>query len=799
LLTPPPLCLHLTPLQLLDNGYEYHPITKIQGADLRAHVEYHNGIEVPCAKTLAELEAAKQKAKDPVTPCKRKADGEPEGQSASKRAANAVDQTGGPVAPRHIGGLLSASAQEDDGPASKVPSPSPQAEDRSPAANGDDAEDDELASPAVEEKLPPIPTGASAPDAFGFRLVTKRKINSEVNNRIMLPAIFDFEDWEIGFRDSTNDSTRKGTKAKRGKYLNKPGSNTFHFDRSVLGYDATAYEEGDLDEELVKKHGLHPKYGVFMKLSVNNEEPPKPFVSGKKPMVFHTPEGLALQLSRSVQLDRAEQHVERLAAKSGLRNALISFCETEKIDGESIRPLPEEVEKHRNLMLEGYVNTGIPQADSTTEGVAAEGGAPVAEGLFSLLEAMTQVDAQEEARAAALSVTPRRATVSRSFDPVRDVFVGAEVPVLSPRQSIQPENPLSLFADIATAGPSQTGARHGDVVPSYQRPPPAAQAAYGQPPASQQEHRATYYDWPMQPPPLAPAMYPQLPGPPPPPPALLPPDQQGPYHEPAMLPPPPPQVATAYAEPGAIDPRLYEAAAPEQMGVPPHAAPNFLQTALNPPAHLQAKPPAAFSYPGPPRVPPPHHGTPSEMPRVPFSNPAHGTAPPGLPALRPSRSQPSLMDEGQSEPSYGPSRQMAMPNHGPYYPHNGPHFPAQEQPLHYPQHYPPTHGPPPPPPPHPMMMGPPGYQEPPHGMHPHLQGPPTRQPGPFQTGPPGRPPPGPGVHHMPPYHMSNPHAGHTPLQPGPPMDPPHTQHYGPQHQPLPPPLGPGETPTSRHR
>ncbi len=741
-------------MQLLDTNYEFRGISKEKAADLGAHVEYRNGIEVPCAKTLAELEEADGKLKSPTTPTKRQAEGEPEGQSALKRPASATDEPGPAAVPRHIGGLLSAILPPDEegvhsmGGDSKLPSPSPQ-----PAA-GDSPEElldtdaAAQASPFDDEKLPPMPNGASEADAFGVRIVNKRKLaNIEVNNRIMAPALFEFEPHEIGFRDSTNDKTRGATKAKRGKFLGTPNSNTMHFDRNLLAYDVTLNDDGDLDDELIKKYGLHPKYGIFLKTSVNQEEPPKEFVSGQKPVVFITPDGKTLATSRSVAPARLDERVQLHTTRLALQTSLLQLCQAENIEAEAIQPPNEAVEEHRRFMLQDYaaekgaVETG-GEADEEAEAAASQT-------IATLLEAATTADA-EEARAASAAVTPRRPTISRSFDPVRNAFLG---PKPSPPP---PAEKLSALVDIALS-----------YRPEYRQEPaaseampltfPAAMSAGAPPlsmPAAMSLPAATHTTMPL-------AM-----------PVALPPHTMPTTAPPIGLPSMPSTMSATSSgyemvplqpEWSVYDSRLYG-----EVTAPGHATnlapqPNaFLQTALNPPTQYPGPaPPAPVSYPGPPLAPAPppamQHSV-SPPARMPFGNPVHGSAiPPGLPPLRPSRGR-SMMDEAPTDPAYGPPRPLAMVSSGGYF-----QPPTTSRPFQGGGYSTPEQQPPPP-----VMSGPGYIQEMvqyPQGMPPpHPAGPP-----PSQLMPQG--PPGPGSHpRTASYPGSPPFQGHGHPQPSSMMD-----------------------------
>jgi hypothetical protein len=489
---------------------------------------------------------------------------------------------------------LSATAAGTD---SKQPSP-----DRR-LGEGDDEEEavpEEVEDAvATSEKLPPLPNGVSEPDAYGVRLVTKRKVQgSDVQNRIMVPALFEYDQVEIGFRDSTNDKSRGATKAKRGKYLGTPNSNTMHFDRMVYQYDATHNDEEDLDAELVKKFGVHPKYGIFLKTSVNEQTTPPLHVSGKKPIVYITRRGGNLQTSRSIQLHRLDRRMEQLPKKLGLKSALEQYLTVEGLDADKIQPPQEVIEEHHRAFLEIYKSGQAPIVITIDEESAISRNPTALAAVASILEAAAKVE-MEEATKVPAPAPRRRSTVSRPFDPVRDAFVGPESPI----QEEAPVNTnLRLLADAAAATRPSYEIRRDGV-------PPMHTAPYQTPP-------------------------------------------------------------TAYSQEQNLDPRLFDGPTPSYAPAPVPPAPSFLQTALNhQPQYTSIAPaPLPRPYPGPLLAPAPPHTSHRDISpaRVPFSNPAQGNAPPGLPALRPARNLMKLMSEGPADPDYGSPRQI-VPNNGGYY------------------------------------------------------------------------------------------------------------------------------------
>ena len=373
----------------MDDSWNFREISDERFLDVKAYVEYRtdmpyhpvygNKVEVPCSKIitgprLSGSDSALQASS------KRKAEDEADAIPAPKRLI------GGAV-PRHISGLLSgvvAPTEDDDdddaegagspGRDSKRPSPTPQLADEEDDLLDDDdngtplGDEDGTARVKPSERLPPLPNGASEPDAYDVRLVNKRRTaNFDVYNRILVPSLFDFEPHEIGFRDSTNDKSRGATKIKRGRFLGTPNSNTMHFDRSLWQYDATTYEEGELDEELVKKHSLHPKYGLVIRSSINEEEPPKKRVSGKNPIVFYTPHGRTLNSSRSIFIARLEDGAGVSAQRPAIAAAVDKFVEEEGVKADDVNAPADLLKDYREAKLNLWLGPRRVIRDETEE------------------------------------------------------------------------------------------------------------------------------------------------------------------------------------------------------------------------------------------------------------------------------------------------------------------------------------------------------------------------------------------------------------------------------------------------
>ncbi|ERT02043.1 uncharacterized protein SPSK_04839 [Sporothrix schenckii 1099-18] len=381
------------PIDIIDDSWNFHEISDERFRDVKAHVEYRTTpygakVEVPCAKMVT----GRRLAGTPTTsgPGAGAGDDNSLKPSPKRKADDEADILPPPkrlgAAPRHIGGLLSAvvaptdededdDAEADTRAGSKMPSPSPALAEEDDEMldedeNGTPLDDDDESNTHLRpsERLPPLPNGASEPDAFGVRLINKRRTaNFDVYNRILVPSLFDFEPHEIGFRDSTNDKSRGATKIKRGRFLDTPNSNTMHFDRSLWQYDATTYDEGELDEELIKKHNLHQKYGLVLRTSVNDEEPPKARVSGMNPVVFYTPRGRTLNSSRSIRIARLEDGAEIASKRPAMAAAVDQFAEKEGVTPAAIHPADEVLETFRQEKLKLWLGPRRVTRDETEE------------------------------------------------------------------------------------------------------------------------------------------------------------------------------------------------------------------------------------------------------------------------------------------------------------------------------------------------------------------------------------------------------------------------------------------------
>ena len=421
-----------------------------------------DGIEVPFPSLLQQAEDPKkavakpQPARKAKPSAKRKADDQLEGQPDTKKPATGVgapqDRNGAardepakskvengedaltPL-PRHIGGLLSAEQEPDAEPDSNAASPGAVLDDDlTPPAE----KKAELA--AARRDLPGLPNGASEPDARGVRTVARR--GPRANNRLIVPPAFAFDGHEIGFRDSTNDSTRKANRSTRGKFLNNPNSGSFHLDPSIVNYNCLDYQDGDLDPELVTKHNLHAKYGLFMPDSVNESEPPSDRVDGTKPKVIVTPDGHTLHASRTVRAVIMDQALQQDSKKDSMATLLRDFCEKEEIEEDDL--VSEEMRERERSALERLATIHEEEANEEARRQAKEEELNEwhrHEGANLLLQA-AEYTGYEQPR---LQAASRR--TSKPYDAVRDSIMNLEPP--APEPQVVDTFGLSVLADMA--------------------------------------------------------------------------------------------------------------------------------------------------------------------------------------------------------------------------------------------------------------------------------------------------------------------------------------------------------------
>ncbi|KAH0495420.1 hypothetical protein TgHK011_008975 [Trichoderma gracile] len=752
---------------------------------------------------------------------KRRAQDQPEGQPAVKKTTRSNFESQPlpttPITPAK--GLLAteieshtdgAPVEEDSGPVSPEPAIAPNGAAAVSVARSD-------SKLGAHERSPPLPKNISDPDEYGCRTYNQKPSAKErgANSRLVVPRLFTFEDHEIGFRDSTNDSSKGHTHAKRGKYLDTPDSNGMHFDYWCNGYDYSNTTPADFDESLVKKHGLHPRFGVFLPTSTNEQEPTTPYVMPGKPVVFIAePSGRISHASRSFQRTINDRRVVDEPVRVRMNAAMRRFCKLQTIPLEDVAVteyLPTEEElRSRSLGTAAKELESIPEAVETSpetdEQVSTEEEVtePPQQGGLAAMSVLTYATAFVEAELNTRAAPPPPAPKATRYDAIRDVFTDSK-PAPAPAAETNSLN-LNFLAELCNVetrlqGPegstvkaqtshaampeaeSETRIHREDVppvAPQLSQVPINAQHVPVEP--AQEQHQAAYYTYggyAMPEPPRDAPMGPIRPidplyaggrmahyGP------------EGTILAPASAPvqaPPTPVAATGYAHywsqqappppPAALAPAPAPSPAMMQAQAPPAPGPGapyshgyWSQQPPPPPAQLPPPSPAMAQAQGPPPPPQQQHQQHQQHypqpppPRMPFS--AEPLPPQPLPPLRPprGRSQP-IQDDMLRDPMMRPAPH-AMNN---YYP------PGPPRPYHHGYPAPEPLGPMPPltqdrilpaPQPQQSYMGPSG---PGSGYVPQMPSPtfghPQPMPGPMGQSPPGTPQGVPGSMHR---HRSTP-------------------------------------------
>lgn len=720
----------LTIEQLRDASYQYKDITQ-QQVDQQGPYVHHSddGVPVPCSERVVALSQIMNTSYQFADEHrgKRKAEEEAEGQPGAKRQGLlGLDDD----APRRTSALMSAHDDVAEGGRSATPGEEQQDAARKPtkpgrarggagakqtltASNGPVIEDkDEELLDVEEVNGLPLPKGASLPDEHGVRIITKSRKVEYANNRIMAPVASPFDDYQIGYRDSSNNPLKGATRARRREYLGQANSNAAFYDRRVANYNSVLQKEEDYDQQLVEKHNLHPTLGIFMPNSVNmSESSARKDLQEYKPVVQVGPNGQIFHASRSVPRHRLEQEAERIEQRLKLKAALSEFLAQEGIPEEEVAPSPEILQQHREAVLAAFdidpatltaakETSTASQSPEAVQGDEHEAAKEPQRGIEELLQAARQVESEENASRMARNTASHKS--SRPYDAIRDVFTenspvvpAAHAPAPAAEALADNTYNLSFLAEIAENPDRAERMRQEEMrwaeIHRAERAAEAAerehhfamaeafredQAAHGQAQAEVSvmdprlfpPHDVPHGNMHMA---AAEAPQPQYPDHPHP--------HQYHSHDPAS--------------------QWQREGTSVQSAGPPRGN-DFLRTALNP----QTPPPPTYpppSYPPPPdyQVPLLGPAPPTQAPGTPF----HSVAPQrgSLPALRPVRTS---FDDGALAPEYqgspGPAHRPSMvaSNSGVYYPpapprpyHNG--YMVEEQQMHPQQHHvgPPPH------------------------------------------------------------------------------------------------------------
>lgn len=441
---------------------------------------------------------------------KRRAQDQPDGQPTPKKSArlaedSAIDEDRITSAPAPAKGLLASAAEAEAHPNGVVEEESvPASPEPVSLTNGTTSGAKDSSKLHAREKSPPLPKNLGEADEYGIRLYNQRGPREKaLTSRFMAPPVFNFNDWEIGFRDTSNDSSKGHTRAKRGKYLDTPNNTGWHFDHWCGGYDYSNMDPAELDQDLVEQYGLHPQYGIFLPTSKNDSIEGDPYKMPGKPIVFiATPSGRTSYASRSliptVNHRRSEETPFRLKFGASLRR----FCKMADIEADDLSVaeyLPSFNEwKKRSLHIANKEMKKRPlkTADAETdEEVVPEETKKEAEpetgmsGLSVLTYASAFVNAEETVKSAPPPPKPAR------YDAIRDVFTDSK-PAATPVQ-----DPVSLglsclaeLCNVEARLPGGTGiAFESDYrSPVKKEETPQVNSFGSVPPTQRMEHQSPY-------------------------------------------------------------------------------------------------------------------------------------------------------------------------------------------------------------------------------------------------------------------------------------------------------------------
>ncbi|KAG7128865.1 hypothetical protein HYQ45_011806 [Verticillium longisporum] len=451
------------PIDTPDEKYLYKQLTDKEIDEFGPYEVYHNGHLVPYPQLVEGTEAYYGRLAA-WAPAPAVAEPEPEpftkGKAPTKAQPKrrAKDQ---PVAPvKHTQSMLSAQPTVDADTSEQQSSESTPVPEN---ANG-------TAPVAPKDREPALPAWVSPPDEYGCRQVnrvpTKQEIKDQklINNRIIVPPSWELDPIEIGYRDSTNDPTRSATLAKRGKYYGHNDTNTWHYDPMLARHDARAAVEEDMDQEVVEKHKLHPRYGYFLPQSKNDAESPKTDEIRNKPVVYLTPSGKTLHASRAFQTISTELKNRDKELHRHCASVLAAVCERDGIDADQLetpetmdlKKIRAEMEAQREQMAttESAGQSEFEESARATpepaQFIPDNASAANSKGLASLCEAALSTEEPKVAPTAPPEAAATRPI--RRYDAIRDMLI-EHAPAVQPPPQVPDTLALSALADLCAAVP----------------------------------------------------------------------------------------------------------------------------------------------------------------------------------------------------------------------------------------------------------------------------------------------------------------------------------------------------------
>ncbi|KJZ72831.1 hypothetical protein HIM_07775 [Hirsutella minnesotensis 3608] len=639
------------PIDIRDDRFEYKVIDDDHlDYDFGPYEEYVDGMLVPYphrvvgtrmwhlaqareAEAQAEKEAAaaaKVKATKGKGIAKRKPLGQPEGQPTPKKTTRNSTKNAQLLPPAELSnppaakGLLAAAKEAAEETTDNTPVAEEDSVPTSPEANSPRNGNTDIPK---AQRSPKLPRNVSEPDEFGVRSYHARTTDKVQHFRLRVPRTFLFEPHEIGFRDSTNDLSRHKVKVIH-KYTNTPNSSALHIDHRMLSYDYSTLGPDDFDQDIVRKHKLHPRYGIFLPNSVNKQEEIRPYVMPGKPVVFiANPSGRISHTSRSFQDTTNQRSADEAPLRAQFTASMQAFCKKTQIGLEDIATT-EYVDSEQDIRAKSLGTAQLElqaspfQSDATASvdedgqqqdyvdldpSAEADGeddsDTPAATALEQPDGGMTAMSLLAYATAFAAAKEAPRSTqaVSKTsrYDAIRDVFTSSR----SEPSPAPDENQLGLnfLAEVCDVEPRAPGSERQ----AEEMPPPSTSFM----PEQISQHPMAY-DAPSSVPLQGQISMNQNMGQPPP--------MQF-MHEPSREPLHLPQAGAAAAH--AMEQQAYSMV-PQDMGMPPH--------------HQQARPDEYPQHhhlpPQPPQSQPLGVGPPLGHP-VPDQNPYY--PPPGYPAPDP--------------------------------------------------------------------------------------------------------------------------------------------------------------------
>jgi hypothetical protein len=299
-------------------------------------------------------------------------------------------------------------------------------------------------------------------DKHGF--LVPRKKNKQ--NKIRAPAPYDFEPYEVG-RTKFKTKTINGQNCPMAYSVSNNQKHWYYPQRATGSVNSAKLNAEDFDENLIKQHNLHPKFGLTKGDSINDTpaehaerykslvRSDSPRLLGVQPtdfsqplmptnpigMIEHKNTGAVgyFFTSRSERFLRARNEFDNLESSRRMRDLLAASGDLEII---TPPPSPEvQVEEPDTSMFEELVEAGVAAAAEEKRQAIAQPPVPP-----PVQPPPVQPPVQ---KSPAAPVTPRR---SHGYDPVRDTY---QTPYSQPVQYQPPPPPpvpapgLDMLADAA--------------------------------------------------------------------------------------------------------------------------------------------------------------------------------------------------------------------------------------------------------------------------------------------------------------------------------------------------------------